>query len=382
MKRLLLYLGLMLGLLNGLQAQDSTRQRLAFSGQLSAWANYGHDQRLNTWLGTRYLPQANYELQWGERRMFDVEASANVVGSLGMHPFDTVGADGNLQPYRAWVRYSSPQCEVRLGLQKINFGAASMLRPLMWFDQIDPRDPLQLTNGVWGALGRYYFLNNANIWVWGLYGNGQRKGWERAASNPRLPELGGRLQLPIPRGELGLAYHHRRADVRDFVLTGDALDRVPEHRVGFDAKWDLLAGLWVEGSWTHKTQPSGLLTNQTLLNAGTDYTFGVGNGLRFVAEHIVFAFDAEPFAFEQVGQLTGATLSYPLGMFDNLSAIVYYDWTNQNFYRFVNWQRQYDRFTFYVMGYWNPANFQLLQQNELVNTFSGRGVQLMLVVNH
>ena len=57
------------------------------------------------------------------------------------------------------------------GLQKINFGSATMLRPLMWFDQVDPRDPLQLTDGVWGVLGRYYFLNNANIWLWGLYGN-------------------------------------------------------------------------------------------------------------------------------------------------------------------------------------------------------------------
>ena len=69
------------------------------------------------------------------------------------------------------MRYSSDQFELRLGLQKINFGSASMLRPLMWFDQMDPRDPLHLTDGVWGLLARYYFLNNANIWLWGLYGN-------------------------------------------------------------------------------------------------------------------------------------------------------------------------------------------------------------------
>lgn len=50
--------------------------------------------------------------------------------------------------------------ELRLGLQKINFGSAQLFRPLMWFDKMDPRDPLQMTDGVWGALYRYYFRNN------------------------------------------------------------------------------------------------------------------------------------------------------------------------------------------------------------------------------
>lgn len=35
----------------------------------------------------------------------------------------------------------------------------------MRFDQVDPRDPLKLTDGVRGLLGRYCFLNNADIWL-------------------------------------------------------------------------------------------------------------------------------------------------------------------------------------------------------------------------
>jgi len=54
-------------------------------------------------------------------------------------------------------------------LQKINFGSATLFRLLMWFDRIDPRDPLKLTDGVYGLLLRYYFHNNTNIWLWGLY---------------------------------------------------------------------------------------------------------------------------------------------------------------------------------------------------------------------
>jgi len=55
-----------------------------------------------------------------------------------------------------WIRLSTKQFELRAGLQKINFGSATLLRPLMWFDKIDPRDPLQLTDGVYALLARYY----------------------------------------------------------------------------------------------------------------------------------------------------------------------------------------------------------------------------------
>ena len=83
----------------------------------------------------------------------------------------------------------------------------------MWFDRIDPRDPLQLTDGVWALLLRYFFLNNANIWLWGLYGNDDVKGWEFLPTVKDDIEFGGRIQVPVPLGELGLSYHHRRADV-------------------------------------------------------------------------------------------------------------------------------------------------------------------------
>lgn len=37
---------------------------------------------------------------------------------------------------------------------------------------------MQLTNGVYGILGRYYFANNANIWFWTLMGNEKTRGFE------------------------------------------------------------------------------------------------------------------------------------------------------------------------------------------------------------
>ncbi|MGB8490409.1 MAG: hypothetical protein WCE64_05075, partial [Bacteroidales bacterium] len=143
-------------------AQDS----ISFSGQLSSWLNYNHGNALPVHIGGCYIPQFDFAHSLKNDRKIDFEASANIYGSAGFHPFDSSGFDGQIKPYRLWARYSTDQLEIRAGLQKLNFGSASILRPLMWFDKIDPRDPLKLTDGVWGILGRYYFLNNADIWLW------------------------------------------------------------------------------------------------------------------------------------------------------------------------------------------------------------------------
>jgi outer membrane biogenesis lipoprotein LolB len=71
-----------------------------------------------------------------------------------------------------------------------------------------------------------------------------------------------------------------------------------------------------------------------------------------------------------------------VGIFDNISTILYYDWKQQNVYSFFNWQHQLDRMSFYFMAFWNPQIFRLPQQNETTQLFSGKGFQLMLVYNH
>ena len=137
------------------------RDSLIFGGQASVWINYNPDKKLSLHSGVRYIPQVNYAINNGNRKL-DFELSLNLNAGAGIRPFDSIKGNADVKPYRAWMRYSGKQFDLRLGLQKINFGSAQMLRPLMWFDQVDPRDPLQMTDGVWGLLGRYYFLNNPN----------------------------------------------------------------------------------------------------------------------------------------------------------------------------------------------------------------------------
>lgn len=359
-------------------AQDS----LNFNGQVSAWLNYNTGSRLPVHVGGRYIPQLNYTLSLKNNNKIDFEASANINGSMGFNLSDSLASDGQIKPYRLWARYSSEQFEIRAGLQKINFGSASLLRPLMWFDQVDPRDPLKLTDGVWGVLGRYYFLNNANIWLWGLWGNKDPRGWEPAATNNHYPEIGGRIQLPVPKGEAAITYHHRIADTRSMGELATHYNEVPENRIGFDIKLDLLVGFWLEGSWVHKNKDIGIFTNQEILNAGIDYTFGVGNGIYIIFEQLLAASDEKPFNFQNATSFSLLSLSYPVGMFDNLSGIVYYDWKNNKSYNFLNWQKQFNNITLYLMGYWNPEIYNIPAQGEGQNLFAGKGIQVMFVLNH
>ena len=368
-----------------LKSQESIQgiqDTLKLKGQLSIWAHVNPDNPFPLYIGGRYIPQLNYEIQLPKNKLIDFELSANLYGNAGIHFFDSTYINGNINPYRTWGRFSTEQLEIRVGLQKIDFGTATMLRTLRWFDQVDPRDPLRLTEGVWAALGRYYFLNNMNIWLWGLYGNKNPKGLELLKTNANYPEFGGRFQSPVPRGEAAISYHHRIADSRDLNNLIPNFNEIQENRIGLDAKWDLIVGLWLEAAWVNKKEEMGVLKNQEAFTLGTDYTFNLGSGLYVTLEHMFMAYDEKAFEFSNTTNFTGLSINYPIGMFDNISAIIYYDWNNNAVYNFVNWFRQFDRTTFYVMAYWNPENNRMPTMGIAENLYGGIGVQLMFVFNH
>ncbi len=355
---------------------------LRFSGQFSSWLNINPESDLPLWAGIRYIPQINYGLAPGKAGHFDTELSLNIYGNAGWRSYDSIPSSVKIKPYRVWARYSSEQLEIRAGLQKLNFGSAMMLRPLMWFDQMDPRDPLQLTDGVWGILGRYYFLNNANIWLWGLYGNNKPRGWDAVPVNKRIPEFGGRIQIPVPAGEAGITYHHRVADSRVMGSEVIPLEKIPENRIGIDAKWDMEAGFWFEGSFTHKSRNIGNQTNQFVATGGADYTFPVGNGIYAALEQLFIAFGEPGATFSNSISFSLLTASYPVGLSDKLSAIIFYSWNDRNIYSFINWQKQFKRTILYVMAYWNPETYNLPARTSTQNILTGKGVQLLFVFNH
>jgi hypothetical protein len=365
-----------------LSMEGKAQDYVNIKGQLSTYTHFNRSNEYPWWNGGRYIPQANFDLIPEGDKKIDFEVSANIYGNIGFKGFDDTRSNGNIKPYRVWGRYSTNQFELRAGLQKINFGSASILRPLMWFDQVDPRDPLQLTDGVWGVLGRYYFLNNTTLWLWTLHGNNKPKGWEMVGTNRSVPEIGGRIQVPLSSGEAALAYHYRVADSRALPDKEFRFARIPEHRIGFDAKFDWVVGCWIEASWKNMGKGMGMFSNQELLNLGVDYTFGVGNGLTVINEQLFVAFDEKPFAFNNSTLFSLLNTTYPIGLFDTLSYILYFDWGSNSAYNFINWQRKFNNITLHLMGYMNPKNYRIPTQQVDENLFAGTGVQLMFVFNH
>lgn len=368
----------------GLLGVDSWAQNtFNYDGQLSGVANWSPDN--DTWgmLHGRYLPELNYDWKLDTTHHWYFEGSANIFGNLYFQKGDSISDDGDIRAYRVWTRFSGKNYEARLGLQKIDFGSAAVLRPLQWFNEVDPRDPLAITDGVYALLGRYYFKNNANIWLWGLYGNEEARGLDLVGSYKYDPEFGGRFQYPTKKGELALSYHHRTADAES--ITGMELyEQIPEDRVALDGKWDLGIGLWFESASIMKHKDIGAFTNETLFTLGMDYTFGIGSGLNILAEHMVVGYDEDPFGFNTHSNTTALSLSYPIGFFDNLNAYATYSWEAEAASFFLNYQHDFKRISGYAMAFYTPDAPTRLgnDENNFIGSFSGPGLRLMVVYKH
>ena len=352
-------------------------------GRASGWLGASWDPSFLGQAGLRYLPEARFSAPIGGQFTFDAEASVNGFVSADARTFNRPEIEARIKPYRGFVRLSSPQFEARAGLQKINFGSATLLRPLQWFDRVDPRDPLELTDGVYGLLGRYYFQNNINIWAWGLFGNSSPKGWESYGSERWVPEPGARVQIPLPRGEVAATYHHRAFSYELVYMPPGPRETLSatENRVGIDGKWDIGVGLCIEGAVSQQASDLRPDVWQRMATIGLDYTFGIGSGLGVVAEHMLVGVAAQPFGHGTDAQVSALMLSFPLGLLDNLRGMVYYDWKNEDPYSYVGWQRTLDNWIFSVGAFWNPDQPSAAAGRPIAGA-AGKGVRLDVVYNH
>ena len=343
-------------------------------GQLSGWYLKARDQGERIYSsGCRYIPQLDLLQDITPMTFIDLEASANAWGAVMS---GDPGKDAEIELYRLKLRFATATTETRVGLQVINFGPGTLLRPLRWFDRLDPRDPLKLTDGVYAGLFRFTAQNNTNIWLWGLYGNDDPKGSEVFASTDDRPELGGRLQAPAGPGELAFSFHSRTVD--NPIPMQDAFD---EMRFALDGRWDVEIGLWFEA--THKTQfgEGNLETSTTMMMAGLDYTFGIGNGLYVLGEHMTTSIDGGELipGLDDLTNISGLMLGYPHGYLDYFNAICLYDWDNEDIYLFGSWQRTWDDFAINLSLFHNPEQVQDGLQSMSAR---GKGGQVILIFNH
>jgi hypothetical protein len=337
-----------------------------------------------TQIGLRYIPTWSLVVPW-PTALFDTEISFNIDGYLNRQPDGNYYKDFEFTPYRFWVRRSTDNLEMRFGLQKITFGPAKLFRPLMWFDRLDPRDPLQITEGVWGMRIRKYYSNNANVWVWGLLRNDEPKGWELIPTKKNNAEFGGRFQFPIWKGEIGLSGHNRiigRNDLPSNLEINTMSKATPEVKAALDGFFDIGVGLWFESSVVRANYGDDFPNWQSMLTIGSDYTLAVGNGLTVTGEHFIYSMDDRPLSTNSAVQMTGLMAMYPLGLFDNISGMVLYSWNAELAYFFISWQRTYDDWTINLNTFFNSNSDSSFSFGQSFSDFNNSGIQLILIFNH
>ena len=351
----------------------ASSQDLSLRGRLSADARHVCSGGERTVGGAiRYLPQLQIAQVFGPGRLLDLEISTDAFVAAATHEDPEV--DATL--YRLKLRLGTQRTETRLGLQQLNFGPAYLLRPLRWFDILDPRDPLMLTDGVYALSVKYTAQSNASLWLWSLYGNDEPKGAELFPSVSDEPELGGRVQIPVPRGETAFTYHRRWvAGPSPFVGS------YREQRFGFDGRWDTLIGFWIEATLTESESAAVPFDWSRLTTLGADYTLPLGNGVHVLFESMGAAASEEPLEGGVDSWLSGLMLGYSPGYRDRLTAIAFQDWDADEYTIHATWERSWDNFALSVSAFRQPDS---ISQDGLERSrvFSGNGAQFVVTYNH
>lgn len=348
---------------------------VTFRGQLSTWTRgFQQNHRWDQQAGVRYLPGARVEKAVNEASFWDAEVIANAVAAAGSGSGDEVG---RVEIYRATLRYATPKTDTSLGLQKIAFGPTRLLRPLGWFDRIDPADPVGFTEGVYSLRFRYDALNNANAWLWCMMFNDDPKGNESVGSAGDRPEWGGRIQAPVLDGELAATFHFRTVDGSPMGISDFS-----QRRYALDGRWDPGVGLWFEAVLEDRTDSSRGFGWVKTVAIGTDYTFDWGNGLYALVEHMAAAVSGDAAGWDEDQWVTAWMLDYPVNIVDTVTLFGSYQWENGRFGSRLNWQRTFDEVIVNVGIFDYPGTAASPGDLSRRAVSSGSGVEIVLIYNH
>ncbi len=344
-------------------------QSLGLKGTVTAYGSVFSDYQS----GGQFIPVIEGDfLSDTSRYIFDFELSGD-----SYVRYDTVNQfTPGISPYRAWLRFAGNQFEVRVGLQKITFGKAMLLRTENWFDTMDPRDPLGLTQGVWAERIRYYIPGtNANIWLWSIQENLDNSSFIIPLESDvftLVNHFGGRLEMPMLMGEIGLSFNTKAsaadtASITGFIVPGTEIPvytlNSRQYQAGIDGKWDKDIGFWFEAAYindrsdfTFMAPNSYILTEMAMLTLGIDYTLGIGNGLTIICEYMGDVIRSEvnlgsgKTASVTTLNILGLMLSYPMGIFDSMGLMGIVDLDSGSLYSYLYWRRQYDNLTLQLSG--------------------------------
>ena len=331
-------------------------QRVGYISTLSIYPKY------------KYLSRIDFEVAFNLQANFDgfFDRGGNVIGN-------------NKDIYRLWGRYSSDNIELRYGIQKIAFGPGLILRPLRWFDSLDEKDPTGQTDGVTAVRLKYFGGHGITYWGWLIH-----------PEDSEIASRGGRIEFPIfDLGDIGVSYYHRQAYItggtpkRSGILFG--FPNAGEDRFGFDIRADVVIGLWAEGVVSNSFDDDLLFESKSrLYMAGGDYTFPIGNGIYFLAEHMIGKVKPKALLEDIQTEFSAIMVNYPIGVFDNITLITEYDWEGERRFNFVKYSRIYDNFDFnFIIGF-NPERDEFSKGELELSGFTqlGNNIQLIIIYNH
>jgi hypothetical protein len=181
----------------------------------------------------------------------------------------------------------------------------------------------------------------------------------------------------------------RIKSLKDLVVLNDEAHHVHDE----DLKWSqsLLAihralpkgvGLWLEGVLSRQDFEFFPLRYQKTFTLGLDYTFGLGNGLHIMGEHLTFQTAQKIFGPGEMTKFSAISVDYPLMLTDRIKSTVLRNWETGDWYRFITWQRMTDRWSFYLIAFWNPDRYQIYASQTGKSLFAGKGLEIMVVFNH
>ena len=361
-------------------------QPVSWEGQASVWGTFNDTDSINTQLAARYITGLNISRNLGNSITTDAQITANAFAKGRFNYNDRFRATQDVSDvglHRCYARLAMANVDLRVGLQRLNFGSAVLLRPLMWFDGLDPRDPTQFSEGVYGALLRVFFNNNGNLWFWGLYENDEVKGWEILPTEKQRVEWGGRIQYPVYNGELAFTYHRRTVDISGLFQPDPPLPPGPrtEQRYAFDMRWDIEIGFWSEIVIVDFDNDELPLNRwRRFINMGADYTIGIGNGIGVMGEYFEIGEPSDPFGGANPARFLAASLDYSLGIADIVKGVFYNDLERNESYSFLAWIHTLDNWQFSLNGFWNPPSSSLNYDSG--SMLAGKGVRLSITFNH
>ena len=251
--------------------------------------------------------------------IFDYEVVGDLIYTGGIREEVGLVEEYDAELFRGWIRYEKGNFKIRGGRQQILFGAATLFRPLGFFDTRIISGIIPLTRGVDGLRSTYFLGSTSSVQAWAV----NAKRGQRAIVGLRGEANFG----PIEAGAV-LQYHPKT----DLPFLADFnLEMV---QMGYHLKGEKVIGFWNESRLdVQQDQPGDPLRFDTVF--GIDYTFDLGQGLHVLLEYFLrtqeSGFTNTDLKQDQTVQVVGLQMDQPVGIDVVWRAFFFFDLSDQSF---------------------------------------------------